>query len=343
MFKKFKKTLIITSLLTLLPLPVQLLLGREWSVSMGIPLMMLATQWFCVFWTLKDPGNKNQNPKPMKTVLWILPILSILCCGIDYAFASGADFQIASILFLFLGAMFCVIGNYLPKVKMNSTMGIKVAWAYTSEENWNATHRFGGKAWFLGGFVMMLGAFLPEPWDVTVVMISMFVFILLPIFYSYRYYKMQLARGDELKPFPKMANTKAGKFSLIFVAAILIFTGVMMFTGDIEYQLMDNYFIVKADFYDDLVLTYDVIDSVIYRDTRVPGTRVWGFGSGRLLMGNFQNEEYGNYTRYTYTTAQANIIIHYNGDRVLVLGCETFLETMELYNALMEKLILTSN
>ncbi len=338
MFQKYKKTLILTSALTLLPIPVQLLLGRDWGVSISVPLILLAAQWFCFYWTMKDPGNQKQNRKPMMTVLWILPILSNVCCGIDYALASGTDFPFASILFLLMGAMFAIIGNYLPKVKMNSTLGIKIPWAYTSEENWNATHRFGGKVWVSGGIGIMLGALLPEIWAFTVLMIGILVLCIVPTVYSYRYYKMQKARGDALVPFPPMANTKAGKIPLILLAVVLIGTVALMFTGDIEYRFEEDYFVIEADFYDDQVLFYDVIDSVIYRDTKVPGTRVWGYGSGRLLMGTFQNEEYGNYTRYTYTTPQANIIVHYNGDRVLVLGGETSMETMELYNQLMEKL-----
>ncbi len=335
MFQTYKKTLIITSLLTLLPLPVQLLLGREWSVSMSIPLMMLAAQWFCMFWTLKDPGNKNQNPKPMKTVLWILPILSNVCCGIDYALTTGLNFSISSILFAFLGGMFAIIGNYLPKVKRNSTMGIKVPWAYTSEENWTATHRFGGKAWFVGGIGIMLGSFLPETWAFAVMLVGILVLTVLPVLYSYRYYRMQKARGDALIPFPPMANTKAGKFSLIFVAALLVFVGCMMFTGDIAYRFESDRLIIEADFYDDLYLTYDVIESLEYRDANVPGTRAWGFGSLRLLMGTFQNEEFGIYTRYTYYDPNSAVVLT-TMKQTYVLSGKTPAETQALYQQLLE-------
>ncbi len=333
--KQYTKTFILASAMILLPIPVQLLLGREWSVSMCIPLMMLAAQWFCMFWTLKDPGNKNQNPKPMKTVLWILPVLSNVCCGIDYALTTGLNFSISSILFLVLGGMFAIIGNYLPKVKMNSTMGIKVPWAYTSEENWNATHRFGGRAWFAGGIGIMLGAFLPESWGVAIVLIGTIVFTVLPIAYSYRCYRMQKARGDALIPFPPMANTKAGKISLAFLAALLIFVGCMMFTGDIEYRFEEDRFTIEADFYDDRVLVYDVIESVEYRDANVPGTRAWGFGSFRLLMGTFQNEEFGTYTRYTYYRPESAVILT-SMKKTYVLSGKNPEETQALYRQLLE-------
>ncbi len=338
MFQKYKKTLIITSLVTLMPIPVQLLLGRGWNIAMTVPLFLVATQWFCMFWTLKDLGSREQNRKPMTVVLWTIPIISNLCAGIDYALVSGKEFSVSTIFCLVFGLMFAVIGNYLPKVKMNGTLGIKIPWAYTSEENWKATHRYGGKVWLIGGIIIALAAFLPEKWAVSVMFIVIIVLCILPIAYSCRYYRMQKARGDALLPRPAIANSKAGKLSLVFVAITLIFVGCLMFTGDIEYRFEEDYFIIEADFYDDQILYYDVIDSVIYRAANVEGTRVWGFGSGRLLMGTFRNEEYGNYTRYTYYDPSATIILHYNEDQVMVLSGETPMETQEIYETLMQKL-----
>ncbi len=105
MIRKYKKTLIITSLLTLLPIVVGLLLwdrlperfATHWGIDgqpdgwssisiavFGMPLIMLAVQWLCVWCTVKDPGNKDRNQKMQALVLWIIPLLSNLCCGLMY-------------------------------------------------------------------------------------------------------------------------------------------------------------------------------------------------------------------------------------------------------------------
>ncbi len=337
MLKQYKKTLILTSALTLLPLPVMLLLGREWSAILVTPLIMLAGQWLGMSFTLKDPGNQKQNPKPMKTVLWILPILSNVCCGIDYAFASGWNFSIAAVLMLFLGGMFAVIGNYLPKVKMNSTLGIKIPWAYTSAENWNATHRFGGRSWFLGGLAIMVGAFLPENWSFSVMLAGILVLTVLPVLYSYCYYRKQKARGDALIPFPPVMTGRGGKLSLIFLAVTLLIVGALMFTGDIDYHFEDDRFTAEADFYDDLELVYDVIESLEYREGNVPGTRIWGYGSFRLLLGNFQNEEFGSYTRYTYYDPQSTVVLT-TMKKTYVFSGRNREETLALYQTLLERI-----
>lgn len=43
-----------------------------------------------------------------------------------------------------IGLLFIVMGNYLPRVKQNYTLGIKTPWALADPENWRRTQRFGG-------------------------------------------------------------------------------------------------------------------------------------------------------------------------------------------------------
>ena len=43
--------------------------------------------------------------------------------------------------------LFIVIGNYLPKIKQNNTIGIIIVLTLQDEENWNATHSFSGRIW----------------------------------------------------------------------------------------------------------------------------------------------------------------------------------------------------
>lgn len=335
MLKRYKNTLILTSLLTLLPIPVSLLLGREGSAVLWMPLTLLAAQWFCVFWTMKDPKNENQSKKAMNVVLWIMPVLSNLLMAMDYALIKGIPFSISTVFCLLFGVMFIAIGNYLPKTKQNYTMGIKVSWAYTSEENWNATHRFGGKAWVIGGIVIALAALLPQAAAIVVMFVAILVMVLLPILYSYRYYLRQKREGVELAVPPTMGK-RSGKYVLIFSAAILVFVGVLMFTGNISYRFEDDYFAVEADFYDDLILHYNVIDSLEYRDENVDGIRAWGFGSGRLLMGTFQNKEFGTYTRYTYTHPDSAVVLSVKG-RTFVLSGKDAGETRALYEELTQR------
>ena len=357
MIRNHKKQLIAASALILLPILVGLLLmdrlpedfATHWGMdgqadgwssrSFAIfvpPIVMLALFWVCVFFTGKDPGNQDgRNKKPFAMVLWIVPLLSNLCCGMMYALALGAKFSVTNLMLVVMGLLFLVIGNYMPKCQMNSTIGIKVSWAYTSEENWNATHRFAGRVWVICGGLMMLSALLPGNWGV---MIMLFIFIpmaAVPVLYSWRYYKMQLKRGDELKPLHS-ADRKMTKGSLVAVSVILVIILVIMFAGSIDVTFGDTAFTVDATFHEALTVEYSAIDTLELREGNVPGTREWGFGSARLLLGFFENEEFGTYTRYTYTSPDSCIVITV-GEKVLVISGRDPAETRAIYDTLVQR------
>ena len=207
MIKKYKKTLIITSLMLLIPVIVGLLLWdrlpdpmpSHWNIHgevdawsskafmvFGIPALMLVLQWVCIFASMADPKYQNFNPKMIKLMFWICPVIGLLLCCMVYPAALGYSVPIETIIPLFMGALFMVIGNWLPKCQQTYTMGIKLPWTFASEENWNATHRFGGKVWFFGGIVTILTAFFGNFW---ILMGILAVMVILPTVYSYLYYR----------------------------------------------------------------------------------------------------------------------------------------------------------
>ena len=142
MIKKNVLLIIITSLITLLP-----------AVYMKsiLPFILLGVHLICIFVTSKDKGNQEQSQKVFRMVFWIGPIMAVYISGIEYLAAEGKYSGIEEISVCVFGLLFLIIGNYLPKCKMNATIGIKIPWTYSSEENWNRTHRFGGKVWVACG------------------------------------------------------------------------------------------------------------------------------------------------------------------------------------------------
>lgn len=153
---------------------------------------MLALHWICVFATAKDPKNKEQSNKVFGMVLWIIPIVSLLCCGMVYAIALGYDISVDIIVRILLGLMFVILGNYMPKCKQNHTIGVKVTWTLNNEENWNKTHRFTGRLWVLGGVLFLATMFIPMNNFIYVFLIITFLLAFAPMIYSYAYYKKQL-------------------------------------------------------------------------------------------------------------------------------------------------------
>ncbi len=334
MFNKHKLTLILASLVTLLPIPVRLVLSREWSVAIVTPLFLFAVFWLCVWFTLKDNAGKNQNLKGLQVVLWTIPAISIFTAAMDYALTTGMELNIQRIFCLFFGILFMAIGNYLPKVRQNYTYGIRVGWVYSSEENWNATHRFGGKVWFFCGPVILLGAFLPGDLGFYCLFVAIAVAVIAPTVYSYLFYRKQKAAGAALKPMPILPG-KSAKTSLIFLAALLLFVAVVLFAGDLDYHYGDTSFTVEASFYDDLTVNYADIKDVKYMDKNMEGRRVWGWGSLRLLMGTFECEGQ-QYTRYTYYDPKSAVGLMLE-DKIIVLSGKDPQESKAIYETLLAK------
>ncbi len=207
MIKKNLKLLIITSIAILLPVFAGLILwdklpekvpihwNAEWEVDgfcsrpfavFGLPLMMLALQWICVFATSADPKKQNHSGKILHFVFWLIPVMSILLSAFTYLIAIGKDVRIEMFSSMLVGLLFVAIGNYLPKCKQNYTIGIKIPWTLSSEENWNKTHRLTGWLWVICGLAIMLSGFLNF---FPVIIAAIFIMVLVPLIYSYILYR----------------------------------------------------------------------------------------------------------------------------------------------------------
>ena len=358
MIRKNKATLILTSLLTLLPIPVGLLLWDQfpevmtihWGITgqadgfasapmtvLGLPVLMLALHWLCIFFTSLDKKNQGRNQKMFRVVLWTVPVISNLSLLGLYAFALDIEFSPVAWTVVPMGLLFAIMGNYMPKTRMNSTMGIKVPWTYSSEDNWNATHRFAGKVWMVGGILVALCALLPHLWAVSVMILAMVILCIVPIVYSYRFYKKELAEGKVTKTGYSAIDKRIGKASAGFLVVLVIFLCFVLFYGDIDYQFREEYLLIDTNMYTDYVLYYDTIEAVALREGNIPGLRVGGYGSFRLLMGWFENDEFGTHIRYTYYKPESCVIVTAKG-KPIVLSCQTKAETQALYQQLLTKI-----
>ena len=206
MMKKINlKLLSLTSILTLLPILVGVILWKDLPASLPshfgldgqadgfssklevvflIPLVMLGLHFFAVVVTSLDPKASHVSPKMKTLVYWLVPFISGLVQLSIYGAAFGLIGNSTRIGLVMVGIVFLVVGNYLPKTKQNYTVGIRLPWTLDSEENWNKTHRLAGRLWVLGGLIILVNGFLS--WAVLYVFFgALLVMVLVPIFYSY--------------------------------------------------------------------------------------------------------------------------------------------------------------
>ena len=205
---KSKKTLIITSLICLLPMLVGALVYSRlpeqvathfdlqgnpdgWSsrpfAVFGLPGILLAVNLLMPFLLRADPKHKNMSGALVNIVIWTVPVISLLCSGLTLGRALGYDLRIEMVLPVFMGLLFILIGNYLPKTKQSYTMGIKLPWTLASEENWNRTHRLAGFLWVIGGAFFIVMSFIG--WNLIAFLIPIALMVLVPTVYSYLLYR----------------------------------------------------------------------------------------------------------------------------------------------------------
>ena len=354
---KNKKYWLITGAITLLPIVLGLLLwnrlpdrlpthfgvdgaadgfsGKAFAVF-GLPLLMLFFHIVIFFATRLDKQNRGHNEKVLNLVGLIFPVMSIVSSVVIYSLALGKEPNLSMLLFPLLGLLFIAMGNWMPKIKQNSTLGIKIKWTLYNEENWNKTHRFAGFVWVIGGVLFCIMGFVAEELLVFLLPLEVILLACVPMVYSWRLAKKQQRDGTytesqvnkELKKHPVIMAV-----SMVLVAVILIFVGIIMFTGNISYTFTDTALLIDADFHADSTVPYEKIDSIEFRDSAPVGTREWGYASARLMMGFFDNEEFGGHTRYSYVGTDAHIVARC-GDDILILSDRDEEATRALYEEL---------
>ena len=207
MIKQNKYKIVISSIIILLPmffgflvwnrLPENIATSFGWNgeitgynskmfAVVGLPAILTFVNLICIIATSADPRRKNINNKVFSIVLSIVPVCSLLCGICIYANALGYKISVESIMPVFMGVLFLVLGFILPKCKQNYTIGIKLPWTLHDEKNWDKTHKLAGKLWIYGGIIMVVSGLF----NLTFLFMSIiFALVIIPTVYSYLIYK----------------------------------------------------------------------------------------------------------------------------------------------------------
>lgn len=209
MTKKMNKTLVITTLLCLLPIIPGLIvypdlpdqIAIHWNTAgeadnfahkaiavWGLPLLMATIHLFTILMTNNDPKKENTAKAFKQLIIWLIPIMTLIIVPLTLFKALGYDIRIETIAPILVGLIIIICGNYMPKTKQNFTVGIKLPWTLTSEENWNKTHRLAGYLWIIGGLGIILTGFINFS-PVVIMIILIVMIIIIPTVYSFVLYK----------------------------------------------------------------------------------------------------------------------------------------------------------
>jgi uncharacterized membrane protein len=147
---------------------------------------------FCYFLLLVvpylDPKKKIQlmGNKYYRVRFGLMLFFSLISFFIIYS-AKAGKFDNPEILFVLIGGLFAVLGNYFPAMRPNYFVGIRVPWTLESEHVWKKTHRMAGPIWMTGGLMMIIISLLVN--NMTAVSITsaiiLAILVVVPVVYSY--------------------------------------------------------------------------------------------------------------------------------------------------------------
>lgn len=149
----------------------------------GMPLLLLGLHFMCLM--LSCASNiqmQNVSSRVKSLMLLIIPAASLLVTVLCYGYALGAPFAIDRIVWVFVGVVFALVGNYLPKLRRSTIAGIRLPWTLADEEIWSRTHRFAAPVWVLCGLLMIVCGLIGSGPMIPIATIV--VVIGLPIAYS---------------------------------------------------------------------------------------------------------------------------------------------------------------
>ena len=156
------------------------------STILGMPCLLALVNAFVLFFVRIDPKATAQPPIMQKILLCIVPVITNFIMPAILFNAIGINIPISTIIVVLVGVLFILIGNYLPKCKLNYTMGIRLPWTLDDPENWNYTHRIAGFIWVIGGIAMVVNAFLQSQITTFIIIVLL---VGLPTACSYLYYR----------------------------------------------------------------------------------------------------------------------------------------------------------
>ena len=151
-----------------------------------IYLIFLAVPYIDPKNQIQKMGNKYDTLKLILTTF-----MSALALFIIYT-AKNQTLTNPNIIFLIIGLLYLIFGNYFKTIKANYFIGIRTPWTLESESIWKETHKLGGKVWFVGGLLVIVCSLLLNKEINAKVFLGITIIIaLIPIVYSYVLYRKE--------------------------------------------------------------------------------------------------------------------------------------------------------
>jgi len=134
-------------------------------------------------------------------VLILFNIMNIFTLYQDFHYTNNTstsmEFDIYKILAISIGIMFIVIGNVIPKCKINSFIGVRTPWSMKNDIAWAYSQRYGGITLVISGIISIVGGcFLKEIFALIFMSVILVIATIICVYLSYVAYKKSMEQTD---------------------------------------------------------------------------------------------------------------------------------------------------
>lgn len=150
-------------------------------------------------WAAKQEESGKNNEKVLIVmgivILIIFNVMSLYALYTDFHKVenlSSVSLNIYQLLFGLFGVFMIIIGNIMPKLRINSNIGLRTKWSIKDETTWKRSQRFGGISFVVGGIVVIAICFSMK--GISCFLYTMGVIIILlaiDTFYTYKIAKIK--------------------------------------------------------------------------------------------------------------------------------------------------------
>ncbi len=163
--------------------------GKEFIFALPVLSLVLTLLFHWAPRITPKGENIEKSGKIYPGLMVLLSLLMAALLTITAVTAFGISVPTTEIIFAILGILMLFIGNYMPKVKPNYVLGIRLPWTLSSEVVWVKTHRFSGWVFLVIGLLFLVGIFLPAPVNFILPLVGLFAGILAIVWFACISYK----------------------------------------------------------------------------------------------------------------------------------------------------------
>lgn len=151
----------------------------------------------------KERAEAESNAVMLKIVAISMAVMfGVMQCFILYGAyietktnASHSAVDIGAVSCILSGVLFIVLGNFMPKAKLNSLVGFRVSWSMYNDTTWRKSNRFGAVALMAVGVLTIITALFA---DSTITVFLMLAYLLtvsaIMLVYAHKVYVEEKAR-----------------------------------------------------------------------------------------------------------------------------------------------------